>query len=178
MSDCTQPFPSLANHSAPWQHREIPAQYGWGRVTAGAGAPAVENVGTASDGPIRQDRAGAVSGLNLDPPAAAGSGTIQAEVAASRAGDVEIGLVEQVIPERFQPALRDFLERAPESQDALLAMLFRQGRPNGGCLNPSQRGATPTSRESGGHIPPWARSGCRATGPASRAVAGRSGGRF
>ena len=84
------------------QRREIPAQNGWGRVRAGAGTRAAGKMGTASGGSIRQDREGAVSGLNLGPPPAAGSRTIQADVATSGAGDVEIGLVEQVIPERFQ----------------------------------------------------------------------------
>ena len=51
-------------------------------------------------------------------------------------------------------------------------------RRNGGCPSPARRGAIPTSRESGGDTRPWARSGCRAIGPASRAVRGRSGGRF
>src|SRR6266699_6852030 len=109
------------------QRREIPAQNGWGRVRAWAGAPAAEKVGTASGCSIRQDREGAVSGLNLGPPSAAGSRTVQPDVATSREGCVEIRLVEQVIAERFQYALRDFLERAPESQDAGLAILFSQG---------------------------------------------------
>src|SRR6266511_5628892 len=84
------------------QRREIPVQNGWGRVTAWAGAPAAEKVGTASGCSIRQDREGAVSGLNLGPPPAAGSRTVQPDVATSREGCVEIRLLEQVIAERFQ----------------------------------------------------------------------------
>jgi len=59
-------------------------------------------VGTASGCSIRLDRAGAVSGLNPGPPAAADSRTVQPDVVTSREGCVEIRFVEQVIPERFQ----------------------------------------------------------------------------
>jgi hypothetical protein len=57
---------------------------------------------TPSDGSIRADRAGAVSGLNPDPRSAEGSGTVQADVAASRGRHGEIGLGQQVVAECFQ----------------------------------------------------------------------------
>ena len=91
-----------ANSDCSGQRREIPAQNGWERVMGRAGAPAAEKMGTASGCSIRQDREGAVSGLNLGPSPAAGSRTIQPDVATSREGYVEIRLVEEVIPERFQ----------------------------------------------------------------------------
>ena len=48
-------------------------------------------------------------------------------MATSRGGDVEVLLVEQVVTERFQQALWDFLECAPEGQDAFMAIFLSQG---------------------------------------------------
>ena len=84
------------------QPREIPA-HAWLKAGEGQGAgPSGEKVATGSEGSIRLDREGAVSGLNPGPPAAGGSGTVQADVATSRRRHVEIGLGQQVVTERFQ----------------------------------------------------------------------------
>ena len=47
---------------------------------------------------------------------------------AARCGfDVEVNFAQQKVAERLQQALGDFLERAPESEDAVAAILFCQG---------------------------------------------------
>ena len=42
--------------------------------------------------------------------------------------DVEVNFGQQKVAERLQQALGDFLERAPESQDAVAAILFCQSQ--------------------------------------------------
>ena len=85
------------------QRREIPhhARLDVGNGVGG-GAKGEEN----GDGEWWLDPAGSsgalVSGLNPGPPAAGGSRTVQTDVATSGEGDVEIRLIEQIIPERFQ----------------------------------------------------------------------------
>jgi len=84
-------------------------------------------VATESDCPFRLERVSAVSGLNLSQPSAGGSRTVQADVAASGGGRVEISILEQVITECIQQALGDFFERAPEIPDAVMTVLIGQG---------------------------------------------------
>ena len=48
-------------------------------------------------------------------------------MAASRGVHVEVSFGQQKVPERFQQSLGNFLERAPEGQDAAAAILFCQG---------------------------------------------------
>ena len=74
-----------------------------------------------------QDRAGAVSGLNLGPPSAVGLRAVQADVATGCGLHVEIGLRQQIVTKRLQQTPGDILECASEGQDAVVAILFGQG---------------------------------------------------
>jgi len=89
---------------SPKSHSPVkyPCMHGWRLALAWARCGEGEKVAKASDCSVRQDRAGAVSGLNPGPPSAGSSRTVQADVATSRGWSVEIGLGQQVVTERFQ----------------------------------------------------------------------------